>query len=287
MLVLTVSYDGTGFAGSQVQPGERTVQGELERALGELRFGTTRTTFASRTDQGVHAAGQIVSCEDARPWMAPMAMQRAINAHLPPDLAVVEVRRSRDDFHPRYDAHWREYRYRILSGERAPLARSMLWHRRRHLDLDRMAAAADLFEGRQDFAAVAGGGDGVPWATSQLGPRGTVRTVIRCECRTLTPWWGPAPGTLIELRIRADGFLPRMVRNIAGILAEVGAERLGPEAVGAILQSRDRRAAPRTAPAHGLTLWGVGYLDGTRSPAAAGEHQVAGPLSAKQHVAEC
>ena len=126
-LALTLAYDGSGFAGSQVQPGERTVQGEVERALAGLCRMTPRTVFAGRTDRGVHATGQVVGCEDGRPDLTPRAIQAALNGRLPPDVAVVEVQRRPSTFHARYDASWREYRYRIWSGGRQPLARRQVW----------------------------------------------------------------------------------------------------------------------------------------------------------------
>jgi tRNA pseudouridine38-40 synthase len=130
-----------------------------------------------------------------------------------------------------------------------------------------MTAAAARFVGERDFAALASGGEGVPWSSRQDWPRGTVRRVLRCDCRALAPWWGPGGGgQLLEVRVVADGFLPRMVRNMVGLLAEVGRGARSPEEIGAVLASRDRRVGPKeTAPAHGLTLWRVGY--GAEQPA--------------------
>src|ERR687896_1142460 len=111
ILALTVAYDGAGFAGSQAQPGARTVQGELEAALAALLGEPEPTIFAGRTDRGVHAAGQVVSCRDRRPELPPGTIVAALNAHLPADAAVLAVARKPDGFHARYDARWREYRY--------------------------------------------------------------------------------------------------------------------------------------------------------------------------------
>jgi tRNA pseudouridine38-40 synthase len=112
VLRLTLAYDGAGFAGSQIQPGERTVQGELERVLVALGGLPGTTVFAGRTDRGVHAAGQVVGSADPLPDGEPERLARALNARLPPDAAVVGLERTRDGFHARYDARWREYRYR-------------------------------------------------------------------------------------------------------------------------------------------------------------------------------
>lgn len=260
---MTVSYDGSGFAGSQVQPRARTVQGELERALATLRYPDQRTVFAGRTDTGVHAAGQVVACEDARPTMSGPALRTALNALLPEDVVVKWVDRRGGDFHPRYDARWREYRYRIWSGERAPLGRTAVWHRRSALDVDRMDAAARRFVGTKDFASVAGGGEGVPWATANAQRRVTVRTVLTCGCQQIAPWWGPddGDGFLYEVRVVADGFLPRMVRAMTAIIVEVGRNARSVGAVDDVLAARDRRLGGGTAPAQGLTLWRVGYTD--------------------------
>src|SRR5687768_5944202 len=134
-LVLVISYDGAGFAGSQVQPAARTVQGELDAALARLAGGPVTGVFAGRTDAGVHAAGQVVSLVDPRPDREAAAMMRALNALLPADIAVVAAARGAAGFSARYDATWREYRYRVWSGPRQPLARTMTWQRRAPLDV--------------------------------------------------------------------------------------------------------------------------------------------------------
>ena len=269
-MVLTLAYDGTAFAGSQVQPGVRTVQQELERALAAL-FGTAeRVTLAGRTDRGVHAVGQVASCTDRRPDLDLGTTVRAINARLPEDLAVVGVRRERDGFHARYDARWREYRYRIWNGGPAPLGRRWTWHRVEPLDVTLMAQAGCRLVGEHDFAALAGSGQGVPGSARGQRPRGTVRRVITCHCRTTEPWWGPDDGALIEIRVAADGFLPQMVRNVAGALVEVGRGARPVAWMDELLAARDRRRGPTTAPAHGLTLWRVGYGEELPDGAVAG-----------------
>jgi len=258
-LALTISYDGTDFAGSQVQPCRRTVQGELERALAELFGGPQTTVFAGRTDRGVHAAGQVVGVVDGRPDLPPGTIRAALNASLPDDVAVVGVEQQPPEFHPRYDARWREYRYRIWVGPRQPLARAYSWQRREDLDTGEMATGAMLAIGEHDFATFAGAGEGVPWSGRSLRPRGTVRTVLRADCVELRPWWGPLTGRLVELRVVADGFLPQMVRNLAAALVEIGQGKQPSSWIGELLTTRDRRAGPTTAPAMGLTLWRVGY----------------------------
>lgn len=258
-MALVVSYDGAGFVGSQTQARGRTVQGELEAALVRLAGGPVSTVFAGRTDAGVHAAGQVVSLLDPRPDLDEATLAKAIGAWLPEDLTVLEVQRRPAGFHARYDAVWREYRYRIWSGAPQPLARTLCWQRRAALDARRMDDAARRFVGERDFAAVAGGGEGVPWSERRERARGTTRRVIRCSCRRLDPWWGPVEGELLEVRVAADGFLPRMVRTIVALLVEVGEGRREIGWIDEVLDGRDRRLAGGTAPAHALILWRVGY----------------------------
>ncbi|MDP9370065.1 MAG: tRNA pseudouridine(38-40) synthase TruA [Chloroflexota bacterium] len=260
-LALVLQYDGSGFAGSQFQAGARTVQGELEAAFNDLFHEPVKTVFAGRTDRGVHAVGQVVSCRDPRPMWGIEAVGKALNARLADDLAVGAIERRSGRFHARYDASWREYRYRIWNGTPQPLARHQVWQRVEPLDVGEMASAAARLLGQHDLAALASGGAGVPWSDWRDRPRSTVRTVLRCHCRTVQPWWGPGNqvGQLLELRIVADGFLPRLVRNVAALLVEVGrgAQPIG--WVDEVLASRDRRAGGGAAPPHGLTLWKVGY----------------------------
>lgn len=259
---LTLSYDGTAFAGSQIQPGQRTVQGELESALRRLGGVEAGTTFAGRTDRGVHAFGQVVAV-DFPEWRAPAGdLERALAARLPEDIAARQVSCSDQAFNPRFDAVWREYRYWIVSGVASPFLGRYAWVLRDGAEAARMNEAAASLLGTHDFASFAGGGEGVPWSERSARPRGTTRTLLRCAVRTLE--LAPGPGrdvgvAALEFRIAADGFLPRMVRNITGALVEVGQGRQKPAWIGEILAARDRRQGSEVAPAHGLTLWRVGF----------------------------
>lgn len=262
-LKLTIAYDGAGFAGAQAQPGQRTVQEELERALTRLYGRHERATLAGRTDSGVHAAGQVVSVADRRADLDVATLTRALNAILPEDLAIRGIERIDEPFHARFDARWREYRYRIWTGLPAPLARTTAWQIARQLEFEAMVEASRALIGEHDFAAFAGGGEGVPWSERQQTPRGTVRRVYDAGMQTMDPWWWPkvGQGELIDVRIVADAFLPRMVRNVVGALVEIGCGRASPDWVATLLTARDRRLAGMTAPAHGLILWRVGYGD--------------------------
>lgn len=248
--------------GSQRQGALRTVQGELERAVEEVFGQPVAVYLAGRTDQGVHAAGQVASFADYRARMNDLALAKALRAHCPEDLAVLAVDRKPFGFHARYDAKWREYRYWIWCGGNQPLARSTVWCEPKwRLNIAEMGLAAKRFEGEHNFASLAAGGEGVPWSEKRQIGRGTVRTVAHCDCKELENWWGarPAEGKLIGIRIVADGFLPRMVRGITGALVEVGRELRAPEWITGLIEMQDRRKGPMNAPAHGLTLWDVGY----------------------------
>ena len=261
---LTLAYDGTDFAGSQVQPNQRTVQGELDRALAKIAGNAPRTIFAGRTDRGVHAKGQVAAARLPSWRGTEDELWRALLAVLPGDLAAVKVAHCDEAFNPRFDAAWREYRYWIAPGANDPFLRRYAWETRSEVSAEAVAAGAGGLLGRHDFATFAGGGEGVPWSERARSARGTVRTVLRCECREHVVNAGPsgeADKRVLELRVAADGFLPRMVRAIVGALFEVGQGRQDPEWVGQLLAARDRRAGPWVAPAHGLTLWKVGFAE--------------------------
>lgn len=258
--MLTIAYDGRLFFGSQRQGSRRTVQAELERAFGELWEAETKTVFAGRTDQGVHATGQVVSAPDLRPDLDGQTVRKALNVRLPADLSVKRVERRNAGFHARYDAIWREYRYRLWTGTRQPLIEGSVAQRERRVDRDAMSDAARQLVGRHDLAAFAGGGEGVPWSERRRAPRGTLRTLLCCSVSRLDPWWGrETEGELIEIRVAADGFLPRMVRNIAGALIDVGRGERPAGWITDLIVGGDRRLAGKTAPADGLILWRVGY----------------------------
>jgi tRNA pseudouridine38-40 synthase len=230
----TVEYDGTEFAGFQVQPGARTVQGELEAALARLSGGNRQPVVgAGRTDAGVHAAGQVIAFTYPGS-LSVEALISALNGLLPPDVAVRDLRRAPTGFNPRYAARYREYRYTIWNGPRSPLReRTALWVR---LDLDvaAMARAATALEGRHDFSAF-GAADPQP-----------VRTVHRIRVRR--------SGRVVTIDVQADAFLRGMVRRIVAALLAVGTGRLEASAVSELLAARTPALAGAAAPARGLCL---------------------------------
>ena len=243
----TVEYDGTEFAGFQLQRNARTVQGELEAALARLTGGTRQPVQgAGRTDAGVHASGQVIAF--TYPGNLPVEdLTDALNGTLPPDVAVRDLRAVPAGYNPRYAARYREYRYSIWNGPRSPLReRTTLWVRT-GLDVAAMAEAASAFEGRHDFSAF-GGADPQP-----------VRTVHRLRVRKV--------GSAIEIDVRADAFLRGMVRRIVATLLAVGKGQLEPAAVPGLLAARTPALRGAAAPARGLTLRRVvlGRRDGKRT----------------------
>jgi tRNA pseudouridine38-40 synthase len=237
----TVEYDGTDFAGFQIQPGARTVQGELERALEAVSGVQTRVVGAGRTDRGVHARGQVVAFNV--PWRHGLPdLHQALNAVLDRDLSVLILGKAEPDFHPRFSAVGRAYRYRILNRPvRSPLTRRRSWHLPYELDADRMAEASHCLVGVHDFATF-----GRP-------PQGenTVRSVTRAEWQV--------EDTEFRFDIEANAFLYRMVRCIVGMLALVGQGTLSAEAFEAVLLARDRAQIKQVAPPQGLCLQRVDY----------------------------
>lgn len=285
VLKITLGYDGTGFWGSQKQVSVRTVQQELERTLERLGGRPVSTEFAGRTDRGVHAVGQVARSVDVRPEMTTESLRNVLNRLMPDDLAVAAVMRVETGFHPRYDAIWREYRYRLWVGSRQPLMERFAWTRRSALDLAAMARASSMLEGRHDLAAFTGGGEGVPWSARASARRGTVRTIHHCGVREVAPWWGilPGSGTGIEVRIIADGFLPQLVRTVTGGLVSVGLGERPPEWFAELLDVADRRSGPVLAPAHGLILWRVGYGNDVPDPYPADTQTVSLSVAHAEH----
>jgi len=237
---LTVGYDGTDFCGWQRQPGDRTVQGEVEEALAKLAGKRIPVVGASRTDAGVHAQGQVVSFR-AELRLKDGELLRALNALLPGDVRVGSLRTAPAGFDARKTARSKIYRYRIFN---APLVSPFLFRFVLQwpgpLDFERMAEAARLFKRKADFTAFS--------SNRLLHP---VRRVIRSELKK--------KGREINYTIEADGFLRYMVRTIVGTLLEVGRGRIDPRAVEDLFARKKRSLASPTAPAKGLCLIKVVY----------------------------
>jgi tRNA pseudouridine38-40 synthase len=240
-----IEYDGTAFAGSQRQPQQRTVQGELEDVLNKLTGERITIRFAGRTDAGVHASGQVIAfCLPSRSrgeWIGWAELRRLWNAALAPDVVVRSLRSVTPGFDPRRAAEARTYRYRIRQdGDRRPTDRHRALEIPDHLDVAAMRDAAARLVGERDFAAL--GSD----------PRGrTVRHVMAVTIRQ--------QGTLIEVTVRGNAFLRRMVRSLVAVLIAVGRGQMAPAEVEQVLEDRRRALYGRAAPARGLTLERISF----------------------------
>ena len=255
---LTLEYDGTGFAGWQVQAGDvRTIQGVLEAALLRVTGVRTRAHGAGRTDAGVHAEGQVANLE-LETALAASALQRALNAVLPRDLAVVTAEPVAEDFHARYHARAKLYGYRIWNGPGpSPLRAGRAWRVKPALNVAAMASAGALLLGTHDFRSFQAAGSEV---------ESTVRTLTRCDVLGPTASTSePGARGEIEIQIEGSGFLRHMVRILAGTLVQVGTRRREPGSLPRVLAARDRRAAGPTAPPQGLTLLRVSYASASES----------------------
>ena len=258
---LIVEYDGTSLCGWQRQANGPTVQGHLEAALAKLLSHEASVVGASRTDAGVHARGQVASFRTERP--IPLhGIRRGLNSLLPRQIAVRDAAEVPDDFHPRFSATGKHYRYTILARpDRSPRWRDRAWHHPEPLSVEAMAAAAASLLGEHDFAAFRAAGCTAATTTRRID------SIDLCLVPALAPALVPAAAAadpeLLVVDVRGNAFLRNMVRILVGTLAEVGAGRRPIAQVAEILASRDRTRAGITAPAHGLELMEVRY-DGAR-----------------------
>jgi tRNA pseudouridine38-40 synthase len=244
-IALIVEYEGTRYHGSQIQAGLPTVQGELENALMGLTGDRVRIAFASRTDQGVHARGQVVAFDTASS-LPPQTFVRALNHYLPQDISVRGALKVRSDFDVRRDALSREYCYCLLSrATPSPLLRRSAYFVPRPLDIEAMNRACGALLGTHDFAS---------FASPVNGRKNTVRTVYRAEVAR--------EGDLLLFHMVANSFLPHQVRNTVGALVRVGLGKSDVEAFSELARSRRPGAAGPALPAHGLCLVRVNYPDG-------------------------
>ncbi|MFA5689019.1 MAG: tRNA pseudouridine(38-40) synthase TruA [Kiritimatiellales bacterium] len=241
---ITVAYDGTNYSGWQVQPGKTTIQGEVERAIGQLTGKRLRIHHSGRTDAGVHAKGQVVHFDLNKPVDTGRFMN-GLNAQLPPDIRIMEMERVSPDFNARYDAASKEYRYFIWNGQAVPpKLRLYRLHERRKLNIGAMRTAAQQLIGKHDFAAFT--------ANPRREIEGTVKTVREIEIRRTRE------GDLM-IRVTGAGFLYKMVRSIVGFLLRVGIGELQPNDAERFLTAGKRTNEIPTVKALGLFLWRVDY----------------------------
>jgi len=243
---LILAYDGTAYAGWQVQPERTTLQGVLEAAIEKLTGVPTRTAASGRTDSGVHALGQVVTfnTESHHPVEV---FQRALNAELPPDVAVLSAIEAAPGFHARRDAVRKRYRYVLYDGPvRDVFSRRYAWHVHQPLDVDAMHRAAAALAGTHDFSS---------FESSGAERASSVRTVYDISVRR-----EPAPREeFLRVEVEANGFLYNMVRAIVGTLVEVGRKARPESWPGEVLEATDRSAGGQTAPPQGLFLVEVEY----------------------------
>ena len=250
---MTLEYDGTDFHGWQTQPVVRTIAGTMLDAIELVTGERPAFSAAGRTDAGAHAHGQVVGVDLQRDW-EPAALRAALNAVLPPDVAVVDVERCAPAFHARRDAVLRTYRYVVASRDaRTPVLRRHAWFVRGPLDLDAMRVAASSLEGTHDFR-------GFGAATRPGGS--TTRTVDSVTIETSQPPDDDAPRTpqLVVISVRANAFLSGMMRAFAGALVAVGqGKRPASWVADLVRDGKVREGSLTVAPARGLHQWAVSY----------------------------
>lgn len=264
---LDIAYDGTNYAGWQVQPEAATVQGTIEAAIHGLTGKSARLHGSGRTDAGVHALGQVAHFKtDAS--IPPARWRPALNGVLPRDIVIRESRQVDDDFHARYSAKQKTYRYLIDNGAASsnPMLRSAVWRFpserlksgvvMRRLDEESMSRAGVVLSGTHDFSS---------FESKSAPDESSVRTVSRLVVRRTSQWdpWQSATETtspeIIAIEITADGFLYNMVRAIVGTLVEIGLHARPADDMLRVLEACDRSQAGVTAPPEGLYLVSVDY----------------------------
>ncbi len=242
---LTLEYDGTAFSGWQTQaPGFRTVQAHLEEKLERIFKSKVHCQASGRTDSGVHAVGQVVHFK-VESSIKPSLIYTALNSFLDKDLSVIKVQEVPLDFHAQRDVKNKTYRYTILNRKRP----SALWRNRAYfyphqLNVPAMRKAAKTLKGTHDFKSFQSASE---------------RSKIKYTVRTIQALTIVKEGDLIHISITSDGFLYRMVRNIVGVLIDVGSGKNLPDSVLKLLKSKEQKSPPRTAPSQGLYLMAVRY----------------------------
>jgi len=235
--VLTLTYDGTQYAGFQIQKDASTIQGVLEKTLRDILKRKVRTLSSGRTDAGVHALSHIVSFK-AKTRMSQNALKKALNALLPQDIAVTRITEAPLSFHPRFEAMKKRYRYTIRNhSARSPFDRFYTVFYPYPLNVRAMRKAARQLQGQHDFKA---------FQAKDKKERSSVRHIHRLTIQKKSPY--------LTIDIEGNGFLYKMVRNIVGTLLEVGNGRRSPEEIKTLLARKNRALTGPTVPAKGLCL---------------------------------
>jgi tRNA pseudouridine38-40 synthase len=240
---LTIEYDGTGFAGWQRQTDRPTIQGALEQVLSRILNQPVTLAGSGRTDAGVHARGQVASFS-ADTAMAPRTLKKGVNSLMKYPIVLTDCVRVPHDFHAQYSAVSKEYHYAVLNRETpCAIGRDYVWHIHRPLNMQTMTLCCQLICGTHDFKSFENAGSP---------RRSTVRTVFMARMDRLD-------NDRLIFKIRADGFLKNMVRNLMGTLVDAGHGKITPRVFERILSGRNRSLAGATAPARGLVLNQVNY----------------------------
>jgi tRNA pseudouridine38-40 synthase len=242
-LKMIVEYDGTGYHGWQRQRGRTTIQQVLEESISIITQEDIRVIGSGRTDAGVHAMNQVASFMTGSK-IGERNLLAGINSLLPRDIVVKELMEVEMGFHARYHAKSKVYLYQIVNEMvRSALYRQYAWFVRKPLNIDRMKEGAVLFKGMHDFSS---------FCAAKCGLANHVRTIRQLEI-------GRDRRGILRISVEADGFLKYMVRNMVGMLVDVGRGKRQPNEITAVIEARDRRRAGVTAPAHGLFLKEVRY----------------------------
>lgn len=243
---LTLAYDGTHFSGWQVQPNGISIQQKLQEALHIITHESIHVIGSGRTDAGVHALKQTANFKTAKE-LETRRLQASLNGLLPDDIRVLNCEHAPRDFHARYSALSKSYRYHLtLSPVQLPFRKLYSWHIREHFDIRKLKQAAQLLIGTHDFTSFANE------AHAGSAAHDPIRTLYRLD--VIEEEEG------IQLELEADGFLYKMVRNIVGVLQEVATGKRAVDEVSAILAAKDRKQAGKAAPAQGLFLVDVNYV---------------------------
>jgi tRNA pseudouridine38-40 synthase len=252
---LTLAYDGTDFSGWQIQPGQPTIQGTLAEVIERLTRSYPTIYGAGRTDAGVHAAGQVANFRTESALNVD-DFQRACNALLPPSIRVMGAEEADPDFHARWNAMAKTYRYRIFRGRVVP---PFLWRYVQHnpypLDFDAMSEAARRFVGEHDFTSFAAS----TGSEEDDRERITTRTIYSSEILRCGERDSEATGEEWVYVVRGKSFLRYMVRKMTGTLVDVGRGKLTPDDIPALFSLRDRSKSGSTMPPQGLCMAGVEY----------------------------
>lgn len=241
--LLKISYDGSNYSGFQTQKGLHTIQEELERAVSKVNNKDTHIVATGRTDKGVHAYSQHAHV-DIDVDINEYKLKRALNSNLPDDIHIISTKIVPDNFHARYNVKSKEYRYYINLGEYNPIDRNYVFQYNYKLNVERMSEAIKYFVGKHDFRA---------FVTENKEKENCIRTITKASIMV--------DNNIVEIKFIGDGFLRYQVRNMVGYLIKVGEEKVSPETVIEVLESKDRTKSGKTAPPEGLYLYNVEYKE--------------------------